>query len=210
MVPAYQLVVEAKKYIGIREDPMGTNSGYWVRRFQSATGAFRAPWCVSFLQYVSKQVLGYTIADDTAGVFYLVNWARKHGFLRAVPSPGDYIAFLWGAGHIGIVSKVTSEYIETIEGNAANQVLVRRRPVHGNYAFVLVSGTTDHPMPLPKPRPKVVPRFQLVTSENGHVRVIAGWQKWSVLSPKLPKLLVKYKMARLVRKVVANPALHKA
>lgn len=181
---------------------MGSNDGYWVRRFQSATGAYRAPWCMSFLQYVIRNVLGYTIADGTAGVFYCVGWARKHGLLKPVAEPGLLVAFLWGAGHIGIVESVNGDSMTTIEGNAANSVLRRTRPARGDYAFILVPGTTDAPPP--KPKPKYVPRFQVITSENGHTVVRVGWSKWAVVQQRFPRILARYRSARIRRKVVLN------
>lgn len=199
MIPAAVIVRNAAGYIGDVEQPWGSNDGYWVRKFQSATGAYRAPWCVSFLQYCIKSILGYTIADGTAGVFYLVNWGRKHGYLRPVAEPGLLVAFLNGAGHIGIVETVKGDSMTTIEGNANNQVLRRTRPSKGNYAFVQIPGTSNS---TPPPKPKLVPRFELLTSEKGHTVVLARWGTWKIVSAKIPQLVANKRAFQIKRKLV--------
>lgn len=202
MISALAIVVEARRYLGDTEEPLGSNDGYWVRKFQSSTGAYRLPWCVSFLQYCIKNTLGYTIADDTAGVFYLVSWARKKGYLKPVAEPGLLVAFLNGAGHIGIVESVNGEVMTTIEGNHSNMVARVQRPSKGNYAFVLVPGTSDSPPP--KPKPKLVPRFELVTSEKGHTVVLLKWNKWAVISKKIPTFVANKRAFQVRRKLIKN------
>lgn len=200
MISAMAVVVAARSYLGVREVPDGSNSGPSVSKFQSSTGAYRLPWCVSFQQYCIKSTLGYTIADATAGVFYLVSWGRKHGYLRPVAEPGLLVAFLNGAGHIGIVESVTGDSMTTIEGNHNNSVARVTRPSRGNYAFVQIPGTSTTPPP--KPKPKLVPRFELVTSEKGHTVVLARWGTWKIVSAKIPQLVANKRAFQIKRKLV--------
>jgi hypothetical protein len=104
MVKAAALLEWYAKYLGTRE--VGRNGGRTVNYFQSATGAYNAPWCVSFLQAGLRDMGVGRVADRTAGVFYLASWARRNGLTRSTPKRGYLVCFMTGAGHIGIVETV--------------------------------------------------------------------------------------------------------
>lgn len=132
---AREILAVARPEVGVHEVPLGSNSGSRVRQYQSATGAYGAPWCVSFAQWVFKQAKVRSplawhgpIADDSAGAFYVAGWARLHGWLRSIPKPAYFVVFTDRLGHMGIVESVTSSGFTSIEGNASDSVLRRFHP----------------------------------------------------------------------------------
>lgn len=117
------VVKEARSLVGIREVPMGSNSGTDVHRIQSATHAYNAPWCVSTVQYIWLKVLGTTWAEDTANAYFLANFAKESGRVVAKPVPGCAVVYHIGAGHAGTVTAVLNEHtIVAVEGNEADAV----------------------------------------------------------------------------------------
>lgn len=211
MVTAEKLLAWYKGEVGNREYPLGSNKGVRVSFYQSSTGAYGAAWCVSFLQK-GLQVLGIPrVADRTAGVFYLVDWARKHGLTRPAPKPGYFVAFMRGQGHIGIVKDVFKNgSFRTIEGNASNMVRGDRiYSKSGPYVFVRVPGIDYgdvHVSKPPPPKPALVPRFQIVTGEGTKVKVLFGWNTWAKIALRVPKLVAEKKAFKIQRKLVKNPA----
>jgi hypothetical protein len=127
---AARIVNEAHSLLGIHEVPDGSNDGPGVHTIQSATGAYRAPWCVSTVQYIVKQVTGKTIADDTAGVYYLADYGARHGWVVPHPVVGGPVCYHIGQGHAGTVVQVLADgSFYAVEGNEGNAVrLMRRSP----------------------------------------------------------------------------------
>jgi hypothetical protein len=124
-----KIIQTASRELGAHEIPDGSNDGPRIRIYQAMTGAFRAPWCASFVQYVLA-TSGYgTIANRSAGVFYIRDWSYKRGWLHAIPKPGALVAFLNDLGHIGIIQQVTAHGFWSIEGNAGNAVRRIYRPL---------------------------------------------------------------------------------
>lgn len=133
------VVKEARSLVGIREVPMGSNSGTDVHRIQSATHAYNAPWCVSTVQYIWLKVLGTTWAEDTANAYFLANFAKESGRVIAKPVPGCAVVYHIGAGHAGTVVDVQSpQSFHAVEGNEADAVrLVQRSTMALACTFIL-------------------------------------------------------------------------
>lgn len=59
---------------------------------------------------------------------FMIPKSWKRG--KYTPLPGDIVFFDWnhngGLDHVGIVEKVSGEYIYTIEGNSSNRVARRK------------------------------------------------------------------------------------
>lgn len=124
-----RIVGTAESQVGVHEIPWGSNDGPTVRIYQSATGAYRAAWCASFVQWDLRVAGVGTIADRSAGVYYIVDWARRNTWLRSTPAAGALVAYVSYtgrirvvSGHIGIVERVTRDGFWTIEGNSSNAV----------------------------------------------------------------------------------------
>jgi hypothetical protein len=127
---AQKIVAEAHSLLGIHEVPDGSNDGPGVHTIQTATGAYRAPWCVSTVQYIAKQVTGATIADDTANVYYLADYGARHGWVVPHPVVGGPVCYHIGQGHAGTVVQVLADgSFYAVEGNEGNAVrLMLRSP----------------------------------------------------------------------------------
>lgn len=119
-----RVIAAARSQLGVHEVPMGSNDGARVRVFQAVTGAFRLPWCASFVQWDLKTARYGTIAGG-AGVFAIVAAAHARTLVHALPRPGALVAYLSNLGHIGIVERVTKRGFYSIEGNSSDAV--RRR-----------------------------------------------------------------------------------
>jgi hypothetical protein len=205
MVTAAQLLSLYRGELGVREVPTGSNRGPRVRQYQASTGAYGAAWCVSFLQFGLWKLGVPRIANRSAGVFYCVDWARKNGLLRYSPKPGYLAAYMWSAGHIGIVEEVAAGGFMAIEGNASN--MVRRNWRDGrNTVYIKVPGVdygTKRVVP-PPPKQKWVPRFQIVAGEGPEAKVLVNWNKWNVVSARIPRLVAQGRAVRIRRKLVRN------
>jgi len=194
-----RVVAIAKAELGVRESPNGSNDGPRVRQYQSATGAYRAPWCASFVQWVLMKAGIGPVANRTAGAYYLGDYAHSHGWTIANPEPGCGVVYNLGAGHTGIVESVNPDgsfyAIEGNESNAVSRVLRHRN---------IVRDFIRYPGELPPPRKANVPRFEVVSSANGHARVVASWGAWTKVGPSLPRLLVKFRNRLVVRRRVVT------
>lgn len=135
---AVKFIAFAHSLLGIHEIPDGSNDGPGVKMLQSSTGAFKAPWCVSTVQYIAQNVLGHTIADDTANAYYLASWATKHGLTVPRPALG-FVVYHIGQGHAGSVVKLhTDGTFDAIEGNEGNAVrLMHRDPKSISCTFIV-------------------------------------------------------------------------
>lgn len=140
------LVSIAMRFKGVREEPLGSNSGPMVRKFQAATPLGKTdptgwPWCAAYLAYIFQLLwheLGVGVLpiwNPSASCDVLLAWARKKGILYAAnaadakrfraklskPEPYDVFLSMKHAGdatHTGLVTDVQADLdIETIEGN---------------------------------------------------------------------------------------------
>lgn len=145
---AARVIKLAQGELGCREFPDGSNYSRCIHKFQSITGAFRAPWCASFTQWLYWDSGFGTFADRSAGVFYIVGYGRSRGWLRTFPKPGWLVAFMDRRGHIGIVERVVKGGLWSIEGNASNRVLRRYHPLsnHRPKIYIEVPGL-ERPLP---------------------------------------------------------------
>jgi hypothetical protein len=130
---------EARSLVGIHEVPMGSNSGTQVHLIQSATHAYNAPWCVSTVQYIWLKVLGSTWAEDTAGAYFLADYAARAKRVIAKPVAGCAVVYHIGAGHAGTVVELGQHgNFIAVEGNEADAVRsVTRNPGTLGCTFIL-------------------------------------------------------------------------
>ncbi len=118
-----EVVTNARKELGVHEIPDGSNDGPDVHRIQSSTGAYRAPWCVSFVQYVWFESFQVYLADRSANAYYLASWAEKEALTIPQAVVGCPVVYHVGDGHCGIVASVRPDgTFDAIEGNEANAV----------------------------------------------------------------------------------------
>lgn len=91
----------------------------------SATGFHSQAWCADFVYYALKNAGTVPPGYDSINHAYcptIAQWARQNGRAFSDPSqakPGDLL-IMNSEGHIGIVTKVDSQGIHTIEGNTTN------------------------------------------------------------------------------------------
>lgn len=134
-----RLISLAKAEVGVEEQPLGSNRGPRIDVYERVTGTVGLSWCVAFQQWLLAQEGYGTIANDTAGVYAMTDWAHARGWLHALPRAGDIVLFQdWrrpNGGHAGLVTKVFAHSFESAEGNSANGVrlryhsLVDRQPI---------------------------------------------------------------------------------
>lgn len=144
-------------WLGLAEQPSASNRGpcisygcSWHGRswpaIQASTGAYGAAWCVSTQQQAAAQAGYGHFAQDTAGVYYAVDYANSRGWLSAKAKFGSLVAFITydryghripGTGHMGFVTKVTASGFSYIAGNDGNAV--REHFIgYGSRAYVFI------------------------------------------------------------------------
>lgn len=124
-------------------------------------------WCAQFVTWCAWKLTGedrkkaesiLCVAGTlSAGCGFAMNYYKKVGRFDKTPKVGDQIFFKYSnddslADHTGIVVKVTSSQIETIEGNSGNKV--SRRTYNRNYNGILGYG---HPRFDPEPKVETKP-----------------------------------------------------
>ena len=140
----------ARKDIGIKESPPGSNDGPEIRKWLKAAGINRpAPWCMAWLRAKFAQA-GVKLGGG-ASVGFFEEWAVQHGELIVRrPFKGDVVCYRFDSDdwpdHVGIVERVLglrwrgrtfAGWVSVIEGNTSagndangGQVQRRRRWVN--------------------------------------------------------------------------------
>jgi hypothetical protein len=127
--PGLKALAEARRHLGLKESPPGSNRTPFGRWF----GADGEPWCAIFLSYCFKVGAGIVLCGGVDGpgcndkgcayVPTIAAWLQSTSqwLEQAQPRPGDIAVFNWDGGdadHIGIVERGLGEgRFATIEGN---------------------------------------------------------------------------------------------
>lgn len=129
--------------LGVEEVPRGSNRGPQVDEYIKSVGldpAGKYSWCMALMYWCFMQAAGKLGVQNpmlkTGGV--LLQWQKRKDKYRVLtPQPGDVFIMDYGkgVGHTGIVEKVDSDFVDTIEGNTNDEgsregfeVCRRKRP----------------------------------------------------------------------------------
>ena len=126
--------------IGVRE-ATGHNDGWRVEEYLAYTGLGKGhAWCAAFASWCYGKA-GFA-APRNAWSPALFPMARRYtaqqigqGSFRLADLFAIYNQKLRRIDHVGIVRKKEDNWIVTVEGNADNRVLCKRRPLATIYAF---------------------------------------------------------------------------
>jgi hypothetical protein len=195
-----KLLQVAAAEIGTREIPMGSNRGPRVEAYQRATwlGGSGWPWCAAFVCFCAERA-GFTLKYRGAGAYaWYDDGAQIVG--KRIPAsrpqdvtPGDFVVFRIGSGHIGIVEKIQGPTVLSIDGNTSDQVARRERPLTLVYGFIHLTELAAPPKKTPKP-----PIFEVVGSESGHRVIYVSGAR--AIGKRLARFLKKYPAGVTVRR----------
>jgi hypothetical protein len=185
--PAQRVIARAQLYVGMHEEPSGSNSGAFVRKCQSFTWLKGTgwPWCVAFCQRVFAEC-GFKLPWGSAGAWDLYAYARRAGWTKKIPKPGDIAIWNFGTGHASIVRRVLGTAVETIDGNVGDKVSICVRPIAEARGFIRNPAfTTKTPPPVPKVKK---PKKEIVGSASGAQVVAYTSPLWRLLqsAPWIP------------------------
>jgi hypothetical protein len=146
----------ARGFLGVTEEPPGSNRGHWVDQWNTIAGdPLGSAWCMAFVHSMyhacGKELGGH------GSVGFFRDWAQANGELVARPYRGDLACFEWEGDswpdHVGFCERVLAlpwfggrgrYIIRTLEGNAGDAVrrLVRVIPRSGpgSAQFVRIPG----------------------------------------------------------------------
>jgi hypothetical protein len=153
-------LTEARKHIGVKESPAGSNNVLFGRWYGLVGGTppRGQPWCAAFVTYcyvLGAKSKAFVKGSRYAYVPYIVADARagRNGLqVTREPKPGDVVTFDWDGGvadHVGLFQHWLpgaegSEFL-TIEGNTSTsdnsnggEVMERHRTIAQVEAFVRV------------------------------------------------------------------------
>lgn len=178
--------------LGAHEQPMGSNTGPFVRECQAATwlAGTRWPWCAATI-VKAWTVAGFKFPYRGASAYGLLDYYQKHlpKWVVAVSAakPGAAVVFKIGAGHVAMLEvpfAETEPLVQTIGGNEDDAV--RRETRHVS----LVRGVVD-PIETGTVPPAKPPIFEVVTSASGHAKLVyvSGAR---AIGRKLPQLLNRW------------------
>ncbi len=135
------LVGAALSYVGLKEDPRGSNRGPDIDQF---TGGRAEPWCGHFVSFlfdaVGRPLPNYrkpspTQHNDYASVTFMERVFSEHDWLVRTPEPGD-VAFYPSRGrsdsgpgrHVDLVVAVDpmARTYDAVSGNWGDGVVLRK------------------------------------------------------------------------------------
>lgn len=129
---AKEILAKAASFIGITEDPKGSNKVPFVKDYFGyipSNAAEYAPWCVIFVWDVFRLAGASELFFDgkKVGSCTLVwNWAKANKLVVTDPRPGDLVLFDWNGDktvdHIGFVEEAHETTLTCIEGNCDDAV----------------------------------------------------------------------------------------
>lgn len=120
---AKQVIDIAKKELGTKESPPNSNNvkyNTWFYGHEVSGASY--PWCCTFISWLFKAEQG--LCKKTASCLELLEWFEQRGQLVKTPQAGDIVFFKYKTNnrrtnHVGIVVSVSSNVINTIEGNTS-------------------------------------------------------------------------------------------
>ena len=152
----------ARKYVGTKEQPAGSNHGLLIDQWCYRTNGLRGgyPWCAAFMFCMFDDVGKHLRISGPALVENWVGWGRANKYVVTRPRRGDVCCFDWDANgwrdHIGIVDRVLAirwvgnrfvGWVKSIEGNTSSgndsnggQVQIRYRWVNGSQVYLRIPG----------------------------------------------------------------------
>jgi peptidoglycan hydrolase-like protein with peptidoglycan-binding domain len=112
---------------GVREQPLGSNSGPRVSEYLRSTGINGpAYWCMAFVYWSFREASNRAHVPNpmlqTASCTNLYAWARPRGKLITTPQRGDIFLVRGGSDgrthhHTGLITGLNGSRLATIEGN---------------------------------------------------------------------------------------------
>ncbi len=142
MTANQRVVATAARYVGVRENPMGSNRGPLIDKWERYWSMIGQPWCGMFASAVLREA-GVTDVSHPATAI-ICSKGREKGWVTNRPVPGALI--VWCGTHVGIlVSEVSPGVWNTIEGNSSDSVARRVRSLAG--ATLVVSPELRHAQP---------------------------------------------------------------
>lgn len=126
----------ATAQVGVREYPPSSNTGPQVTKFQSVTGAYKAPWCASFVSWCYRRVDPKFVLPPQPA--WVPSWASSDLYKHVAfddAKAGDFVT-LWGNKHIELVAHRDGDYLHCIGGNTS--------PVGQNNNGGMVARTSRH------------------------------------------------------------------
>lgn len=173
------------------------------RKWYYGTENYGTPWCAVFVSYVANQVgiLNKTVkrcegAGDFARQGTKAGWGKWYEGHNTKPQVGDIITFVWnGKGkyenrdiyysdHVGIVYKVDSNRVYTIEGNTngTNDSSIVSKRVYALYSGVINgyyrpnwTNTTNEPK---KETSSVINKVTSITKPNVYYQAKTTKHGW--------------------------------
>lgn len=126
-------LVEARKFVGVREHPPGTNRGIAIDHWNRAAGVpLGSPYCDAFQHTAVWAPVGVTLGGGAYCPATLA-WGQKLGYERTRPFKGYLVFFDWDqdgtVDHVGIVANVLAlrwkggrfvGLIRTVEANTSS------------------------------------------------------------------------------------------
>ena len=144
---ADRIIQVARAEVGVREEPMGSNTGKRVMEYQATTSLAATQktgwaWCDAFRRWVEKQA-GVPDEDNlgSASTAVTCQLARARGWLSPYPKLGA--AIIWCGKHVGTVVGMDAAaagaaaagrqqgMVFTVEGNSGDAVTPHTRAVVG-------------------------------------------------------------------------------
>lgn len=145
-------LARASTYVGVREDPPGSNRGHLIDAWNRLAGVpVGSKWCMSF-QHAMFLACGITLGG-WASVGNFLAWAVANHYEVRRPFRGDLICFEWEQDtwpdHVGQVEHVLAlrwrgsrfvGWVQYIAGNDGDAVSRRRRWITARDRFARVPG----------------------------------------------------------------------
>ena len=142
MATALDIIKKASNEIGTKEAPANSNNvKYNTAYYGRPVSGSAYPWCCAFIWWLLS-TSGVSV-PKTALCTSLATWFKTQGqWYTSDPQVGDIVFFKFGSNarwtnHVGIVTAVRGNEIETIEGNTSvnsddngGAVMARRRSSH--------------------------------------------------------------------------------
>lgn len=136
MTPNQRVVAVAAKYVGVRENPPGSNRGKYIDQWENywKLGYLGWPWCGAFSSAVLREAGVTDVSHPSTAE--ICRKAHQRGWVTNNPVPGALI--VWCGTHVEIlVSERSPGVWNTIGGNTDDMVARRVRSLKG--AMIVVS-----------------------------------------------------------------------